>query len=75
MPIYEFECRNCHKRIEVLVKPGEQDISCPLCGKKDLTRLLSAFSAPDGGGGHQHASGGCSCCPSRPRCPRSDGDV
>ena len=42
MPLYEYECRKCHHRLEKIQKfsdPPEQ--VCPQCGKKALERLIS----------------------------------
>jgi len=45
MPIYEYECRKCEERFEVLQKAGETNelICCPACGADKPERLLSAF--------------------------------
>jgi putative FmdB family regulatory protein len=43
MPLYEFECVNCGKVIEMLLKSGELDKleeSCPECGG-DLHKIFS----------------------------------
>lgn len=46
MPIYEFICENCHKRVSFLVR----DIAAPLapacssCGNTDLSRVISGFA-------------------------------
>ena len=46
MPIYEFVCQNCHKRLSFLVR----DISAPFtpkcssCGNTNLSRVISGFA-------------------------------
>ncbi len=46
MPIYEFICQNCHKRLSFLIR----DISSPFapkclsCGSADLSRMISGFA-------------------------------
>ena len=46
MPIYEFICQNCHKRLSFLIR----DISVPLapkcsgCGNTSLSRVVSGFA-------------------------------
>lgn len=46
MPIYEFICQNCHKRLSFLIR----DISAPFtpmcssCGDTNLSRVISGFS-------------------------------
>jgi putative FmdB family regulatory protein len=42
MPLFEFECRNCHARFELLVR-GETPV-CPTCQSADLERMLSMFA-------------------------------
>ena len=50
MPIYEYHCEDCDCEFEVLVFRGdEQNVTCPNCGKKEVTRLMS--SASIGGSG------------------------
>jgi putative FmdB family regulatory protein len=44
MPLYEYSCRRCSERFEVLVL-GSETASCPVCQGEDLERLLSVFSA------------------------------
>ncbi len=42
MPIYEYECRNCGRRFEKLVKSGEKVCPpCPDCGSKKCRRIIS----------------------------------
>lgn len=46
MPIYEFICQNCHRRMSFLVR----DISAPFvprcssCGNTNLSRVISGFA-------------------------------
>jgi putative FmdB family regulatory protein len=46
MPIYEFTCQNCHRRMSFLVR----DISTPFapkcssCGNTNLSRVVSGFA-------------------------------
>ncbi len=60
MPIYEYECRGCSERFEVLQGAGEgsESVSCPKCDAKDPKRLMSMF------GSNISASSGASCAPS-----------
>jgi len=46
MPIYEFCCNSCHQKLSLLVKSIAEPLSpsCPACGGKDLTRLISGFA-------------------------------
>ncbi len=45
MPVYEYRCNNCHRRISILVRssPGSS-VTCPNCGSHKLNRLFSTFS-------------------------------
>ena len=43
MPIYEYRCAGCGHKLEALQKFTEAPLSdCPVCGKKSLSKLVSA---------------------------------
>ncbi len=46
MPIYEYDCGDCRKRVSLLVRsisnPGTP--TCPRCGGTNLERLMSRFA-------------------------------
>jgi putative FmdB family regulatory protein len=44
MPIYEYECENCHHCFEKLVfnEKDEKGIICEKCGSEKIVRLMSA---------------------------------
>jgi putative FmdB family regulatory protein len=46
MPVYEYRCKNCRRKVSVLVRgfSGAGEVSCSSCGSKDLTRLFSTFA-------------------------------
>ena len=46
MPIYEYRCRSCHRRVAVFLRlfPSSFGPSCPRCGSRDLDRLPSTFA-------------------------------
>lgn len=51
MPLYEYECTQCHKRTEKIQKFSDPEITeCPFCGGK-LERVLSAPAVSFKGGG------------------------
>ncbi|MGA2107027.1 MAG: zinc ribbon domain-containing protein [Syntrophorhabdales bacterium] len=58
MPIYEYECRNCEEKFEVLQKADETNdlICCPKCGTEKPERLLSAFCSVGSKGAPQAVS-------------------
>ena len=45
MPIYEYQCDSCGKRIEALQKINDEPlITCSACGSDSLRKLVSAAS-------------------------------
>ena len=46
MPIYEYECGGCRRRVSLLVlTPSKAEAPrCPRCGSAELTRLMSRFA-------------------------------
>ncbi len=46
MPIYEYECRDCRRRVSLLVLTPSLASSprCPRCGGESLSRLMSRFA-------------------------------
>ena len=64
MPLYEYSCQQCIRKIELLVRRGERP-TCPHCQSTKLTKLLSVVNGHiSSGGGHAGAAEGCG----RPRC-------
>ena len=48
MPIYEYECRDCHNDFELLVSTGATPV-CPTCNSISLQKQLSTFAVGRGG--------------------------
>jgi len=73
MPLFEYECRGCHRTFEHLARESETP-ACPACKGTDLQKLLSAFAVGGNGGGDKGlampSSGGCGHC-GDPRGPGS----
>ena len=48
MPIYEYRCQKCRKRVSILtLRVGEEvEPECDKCGNKNLSRLMSRFAMP-----------------------------
>ena len=40
MPVYEFACKKCDKKFELLIL-GSAKAACPSCSTEDVERLLS----------------------------------
>jgi putative FmdB family regulatory protein len=65
MPIYEYRCRDCGERTEVLVRPGTTAANCPTCGSPLLDKLVSA---PYVMSGETARLKGRTCCGQEERC-------
>ncbi|MCZ7627451.1 MAG: zinc ribbon domain-containing protein [Candidatus Methylomirabilis sp.] len=52
MPIYEYACNGCRKRVSLLVRNinNPETPACPRCGGQEPTRLLSRFAVVKSGG-------------------------
>jgi len=46
MPIYEYQCADCRRRVSLLVMriSDPEPPRCPRCGGEHLTRLMSRFA-------------------------------
>ena len=46
MPIYEYECGDCRRRVSLLIRSMSAAAApaCPRCGGTALTRLMSRFA-------------------------------
>lgn len=52
MPIYEYQCQECHKELEALRKISDEPlVDCPACGKPALKKKVSAAAFRLKGGG------------------------
>ncbi|MBN1893880.1 zinc ribbon domain-containing protein [bacterium] len=57
MPIYEYRCRKCGKRLEYLLKRSTEQPVCS-CGSRDLERLISSFAVAQDSGSEPSCPGG-----------------
>jgi len=48
VPIYEYECRGCNRRVSLLIRSlaSQEAPRCPRCGSDELSRLMSRFATP-----------------------------
>lgn len=67
MPLYEYECKECHKNVEILVNNMSTKPECPECGSKKLTKLLSVIGSPVIQSGARPSSSEGGTC-GRPQC-------
>ncbi len=66
MPIFEYLCKNCNTKYEILHKSSAnlEKVVCPECHSKDSKKLLSTFSSsignsPNYSSGENCATGNC----------------
>jgi putative FmdB family regulatory protein len=47
MPLYEYTCRACGKRFEVLQRVGAsaEGVTCPACGGAEVGKQFSTFAS------------------------------
>jgi putative FmdB family regulatory protein len=47
MPLYEYTCRDCGKRFEVLQRlgAGSDGLTCPACGARNVVKQFSTFAS------------------------------
>ena len=43
MPLYEYRCKSCRRKVTILVRSPEASICCPHCKGTELERLFSTF--------------------------------
>jgi putative FmdB family regulatory protein len=55
MPIYEYRCGDCQRRVSVFFRSFSAvgDATCPRCGGANLTRLMSRVAVVRGGSGSE----------------------
>ncbi|HEY8492173.1 MAG TPA: zinc ribbon domain-containing protein [Dehalococcoidia bacterium] len=62
MPLYEYYCRTCGTKFELLrpMSRAEEPAACPQ-GHPGAERTVSLFAAVTRGGTPEPAGGGCAC--------------
>lgn len=63
MPLYDFRCDECYEEFEELLSNPDdtEDLECPQCKSRKVSRLISGFAMPSGGGGASTSLGSSSC--------------
>ena len=61
MPLYEYSCRSCGERFEILQRLGENGdgVSCPACDHAEVEKVFSTFAAGAQGGRVSQEPAGC----------------
>jgi len=63
MPLFEYHCNACNKDFELLIM-GNEEICCPECLGKNVSKLLSTFSHKNKGSFTSSRGSSCSTCSS-----------
>jgi putative FmdB family regulatory protein len=65
MPLYEFQCAECDREFEELVRASTAaaEVRCPECGGESVRRKVSLFASKVSGGAAL-ASSAAACAPS-----------
>jgi len=67
MPLFDYQCLDCGKGIEVLIAGSDEHPQCQACGSTNLKRLLSAHSSMSGPSKNRlPGPGDTACCGSTP---------
>jgi putative FmdB family regulatory protein len=64
MPLYEYRCRACSTKFEVLVRTSSR-VTCPHCGDSAVEKLLSTPAVLSG---QTARLAGHTCCGREERC-------
>ncbi len=67
MPIYEYTCKDCGSRFDMLraIKDADSPVTCSVCHSEQTLRMISVFFAQSGGkvlAGSSGGGGGCGSC-------------
>lgn len=62
MPVFEYKCSKCGTKFEIFHKStvNQEEVICPECSSKEITKLFSSFSPSTG---HSHAGCESGSCP------------
>jgi len=45
MPIFEYDCLDCGRRVELFLRNREEQPRCPECGSTYMRKAFSVFAA------------------------------
>ena len=65
MPLYEFDCEDCHQPFDKFVRNINtvNEATCPLCGSDHVTKKISSFAARSSGENSFSVSSAAACSP------------
>jgi putative FmdB family regulatory protein len=57
MPVYEYICKECGFKFELArhFYDSDEDLACPICGKKALEKQFSTFNAASSCGSSEYS--------------------
>jgi putative FmdB family regulatory protein len=61
MPLYEFQCAECDRPFEELVRTSAAiaEVKCPECGSEHVRRKVSLFASKASGGASTTSASSC----------------
>ena len=64
MPIFEFECKDCGKPFEELVRSASavDEVTCPTCGSPQVKKRISTFASRVSGNSSFSLNRGAASC-------------
>ncbi|MBN1638628.1 MAG: zinc ribbon domain-containing protein [Ignavibacteriales bacterium] len=70
MPVFEYQCKECSTKFEILHKSSvnQEEIICPKCNSRNAKKLFSTFSASMETSGSSCESGNCGLANNYPSC-------
>ncbi len=65
MPLYEFDCEECHQPFDKLVRNSNtiHEVTCPTCGSYKITKKVSSIAARSNGEGAFSYPSATACSP------------
>ena len=52
MPLFEYQCKDCKSKFEILHKSSslKEEVLCPRCHSKNSVKLISSFNSVESSG-------------------------
>jgi len=74
MPFYDFKCKKCGSKFNVMATMAEKEnklIPCPNCGDRDLERIYDTMNLSVGSAKVREQPSGCAYCAHAGGCPHA----